>query len=210
MELDFSTATSFADLPALMQVATTVVAGVAQWPANRFVLGRGAASLACDASVDEFISTCVAIVSDYEDPPELSGVFVDARIEGKSAAEAYGAVLQKVVLFLFGRPDHGGLRAVGGLVALPSAFPAPPVPPVAAAAAEPAVSPPAAAEPASEEESGQAAKRARVDAGGDGAAGAPKGGAVETPPHGTRLSLTRSSPQDQVREVAFSFCFTPS
>lgn len=174
---DLGTATSFADLADLMQTATTMVAGVAQWGPHRIVLGRGPEPLASDFACGPLIAACTEAMAPFDDPPDVGDVFVTARVAGLSATAAYGAALQKATLFLFGRADHGGLRKVDDLVAFPTAFPpAPPSPPGPAAAAAPQVSTPPASssspaepEPAEGVESEQAAKRARVEAGGGGA-----------------------------------------
>lgn len=140
-----------------------------------------------------------------------------ARVAGQTAPMAYGAALQKSTLFLFGRADHGGLRKVEGLVAYPTAFPpTPPAPPSPAAAAAPQVSnPPASSsspaepEPAEGVASEQAAKRARVDAGGDGAVAAAAGASL-TPIQQLGPALTDASPTEQVRPRLFYSCLTLS
>lgn len=200
--VDVSNPTPFADLPALMRVATTSRGGVASWSPNRFILGRGAEPMASDLTADQFMLVCLVAVAPHEGRPDVGGAYYTALKDAQSASVAFGVVLQLVTLFLFGLPDHGGLREVAGFVAYPSAFPPPPP---TAAADPPAIhtpatpSPVATPEPAGGDELEQAAKRAKVDAGAGGAVAASTVASVAETPATPGRALTDANCMKQVR-----------
>lgn len=133
--MDFSSATTFENMEEYLSVSTILEEGVSVPVLERFVIARGQQCTAADLTLNQVLITCAAATEagSADVRPDLGRILLASQ--GAAGAgnpgphmerNAKRAMVQAAGSYLWGCPDNGGLRSVGGCVVFPSAMPAPP------------------------------------------------------------------------------------
>eukprot|EP00904_Undaria_pinnatifida_P010801 jgi/Undpi1/6851/HiC_scaffold_21.g09327.m1 len=133
--MDFSSATTFENMEEYLSVSTILEEGVSVPVLERFVIARGQQCTAADLTLNQVLITCAAATEagSADVRPNLGRILLASQ--GAAGAgnpgphmerNAKRAMVQAAGSYLWGCPDNGGLRSVGGCVVFPSAMPAPP------------------------------------------------------------------------------------